>query len=110
MACDREAVLNAWAAGSSCRVIAKRLGLQRPEAASVIIQRARVKGDPRAARRSFRGSMALSSIELDLNDPVWANLIREAKYRGVLVRDLGERLLRVVSADGMIDAVLDEDA
>ena len=48
---DKNRVLNMWAAGMTCGAICEALGMARPEAVSVIVQRARRLGDERAAPR-----------------------------------------------------------
>lgn len=48
---DKNRVLDMWTAGMTCRAICAALGMARPEAVSVIIQRARQIGDDRAVAR-----------------------------------------------------------
>lgn len=51
---NKEAVLRAWAKGLTCGQICHALGMARPQAVSVIVQRARKQGDARAAERRPR--------------------------------------------------------
>jgi len=91
-----------WAAGVSTGLIASRLGMPRGETASVIIQRARDRGDPRAAPRAC--------IERDHRDlTVPATIKEEAEARGLSVGAFVRLLLDVIARDKLVLSILDDE-
>lgn len=106
----KDRVLNRWVAGWSLREIAADIGLSRPEAASVIVQRARRAGDPRAAVRHNIGrptAKLFVSLTLPKAEPVADQLREEAESRGITVNELVERVLRHTAASKLFTAILD---
>lgn len=102
----RDAVLDRWAAGESCQQIAAALGLTRRESASVIVQRARLKGDPRAAdRRAKRGMVGFS---VPSEGTVARSLQREAAARALGPRELVQQIVAAVATHNLYTAVLDD--
>ncbi|UYW28236.1 hypothetical protein OKC48_06870 [Methylorubrum extorquens] len=55
----REAVLEAWASGRDSREVARKMGL-RKGTVTMIVSRARERGDPRAARRQHDPAAGMS--------------------------------------------------
>ncbi len=95
---DKEAVLNAWAAGRSCAEICDALDMDRPEAVSVIVQRARRFGDLRAMpRRPLKVERAIRPVRLSISMPKWVldGLTRRANRVGLPVADVCRDLLTI---------------
>jgi hypothetical protein len=107
----KDRVLNRWVLGLTCEEIATELEFDRPEAVSVIVQRARRKGDPRAGvrKRVERGPNKLVvRLIFPRKSAVSDDLREEADCRQLSVNELVERLVRHACTDKILGAILDD--
>lgn len=111
-AIDHDYVLNLWASGTkTSREIAERAGLKLHGASvRTIVQRARAKGDPRAASRSS-GRLCVAPLRRRLLVPpdMWAAAALEAERRGISVSQFCLRVLGLVLTDKLSNAILDDE-
>ena len=97
------AVLDLWAAGAKSKDIGAQLGI-RAAYARVLIQRARKRGDPRAAARHVDAQI---TIALSNATAAGQKLALESDRRGISVRALVSQIVNTVCEDGLFAAVLD---
>jgi hypothetical protein len=92
-----------WAAGLKSNDIGARLGI-RPAYARVLVQRARMRGDPRAVARH---ADAMMHFTLAPDADMGKALSAEAAKRGLSVHALTGLIVKTICDDNLFSAVLE---
>lgn len=107
---DKERVLNLWAEGKELEEICKLLDASGPGPMSIIVQRARAAGDPRAHRRRGKpptNDVASGGSLVGLEVNVRRVIAAEASQRDMTIQELCLSLLSIVANDRLFKAILD---
>lgn len=102
---DHDKILDRWQDGHSSAHIAESLKAASSAAVRTIVQRARDKGDARATPRDKRQS---SPPTYTASSEIGRKLNQEAVMRGISVRELIDRMIRVAVSDDMFGSILDD--